>query len=84
MSKISGDHERDIPFADSVVPRSGLSVNLPPGVKAPRSGIYERVGPRGGHTGEQPDSTRGKPLPPTDHGGKVWRLITPAHHSGKK
>src|ERR1700722_17558129 len=30
--------------------------------QAPKSGIYERIGPRGGRTGEEADSTRGKPL----------------------
>ena len=57
---------------------------FPPGTPAPRSGIYEQVGPRGGHTGEQADSTRGNPLPPTDRKGQEWRLAKPAHHrSGK-
>jgi hypothetical protein len=57
---------------------------LPPGTPTPRSGIYEQVGPRGGRTGEQADSTRGKPLPPTDVPGRGWELIQPAHHKGKK
>ena len=57
---------------------------LSPGTLAPRSGIYEQVGPRGGKTGEQADSTRGKPLPPTDRGNKGWTLVKAAHHrSGK-
>jgi hypothetical protein len=51
-----------------------------PGTPAPKSGIYEQVGPRGGRTGEQADSTRGKPLPPTDQKGQEWTLVTPAHH----
>ena len=57
---------------------------LPPGTPTPRSGIYEQVGPRGGRTGEQADSTRGKPLPPTDGPGRGWELVQPAHHKGKK
>ena len=57
---------------------------LPPGTPTPRSGIYEQVGPRGGRTGEQADSTRGKPLPPTDGPGRGWKLIQLAHHKGKK
>ena len=36
---------------------------LPPGTRAPVSGIYEQIGPRGGRTCEEADSTRGKPLP---------------------
>ncbi|PNE12954.1 MAG: hypothetical protein CR217_00260 [Beijerinckiaceae bacterium] len=55
---------------------------LPPGTRAPRSGIYEQVGPRGGRTNEQADSTRGKPLPPTDVAGRNWTLVKPAHHKG--
>jgi hypothetical protein len=51
-----------------------------PGTPTPRSGIYEQVGPRGGRTGEQADSTRGKPLPSV--GG--WKLVQPAHHKGEK
>ena len=57
---------------------------LTPGTPAPRSGIYEQVGPRGGRTGEQADSTRGKPLPPTDRPGQTWQLVTPAHHKSGK
>jgi hypothetical protein len=57
---------------------------LPPGTRAPRSGIYEQVGPRGGRTNEQADSTRGNPLPPTDVPGRSWTLVKPAHHKGDK
>ena len=57
---------------------------LRPGTPTPRSGIYEQVGPRGGRTGEQADSTRGKPLPPTDKPGQGWQLVQPAHHKSDK
>jgi hypothetical protein len=57
---------------------------LHPGMPTPRSGIYEQVGPRGGRTGEQADSTRGKPLPPTLPQNTGWRLDTPAKHKGGK
>jgi hypothetical protein len=57
---------------------------LLPGTPAPRSGIYEQVGPRGGRTGEQADSTRGKPLPPTERVGQTWRLMKPSHRRGGK
>lgn len=57
---------------------------LPPGTPAPRSGIYEQIGPRGGRTGEQADSTRGKPLPPTEHPNQGWILVDPAHHKSGK
>ncbi len=56
---------------------------LSPGTPAPVSGIYEQVGPRGGRTGEEADSTRGKPLPPTEKAGTKWVLTRPAHHKNK-
>ena len=59
------------------------SKRLPPGTRAPVSGIYERIGPRGGRTGEEADSTRGKPLPPTETRGSTWTLRRPAHHKHK-
>ena len=37
---------------------------LKPGEKAPASGEYEIVGPRGGHTGEERTVPKGRPLPP--------------------
>ncbi len=54
---------------------------LKPGEKTPHSGLYEQVGPRGGHTGETVVSEQGNPLPPTDEPGQGWVLDTP---SGKK
>ena len=59
------------------------TTKLPPGTTTPRSGIYERQGPRGGWTGEQADSTRGNPLPPAPK-GQTWTLVDPAHHKGDK
>jgi hypothetical protein len=56
----------------------------PPGTATRRSGIYEEVGPRGGRTGEQADSTRGNPLPPTHKPGREWELVKPAHHKGDR
>jgi len=44
----------------------------------PRSGIYEQVGPRGGQTGAQSDTTRGRPLPPTAKSGADWEIIREA------
>ncbi len=60
-----------------------IKKRLPPGTPAPTSGIYEQVGPRGGRTGEEADSTRGKPLPPTEKAGIKWVLTRPAHHKNK-
>jgi hypothetical protein len=38
---------------------------LKPGNRAPASGQYEEVGPRGGRTGHEVTTVRGEPLPPT-------------------
>jgi hypothetical protein len=57
-----------------------MSEILKPGQRAPRSGIYDMVGPRGGPTGEQVVSTHNKPLPPTQKPGQGYRLADPAHH----
>ncbi len=62
----------------------GKSKGLPPGTLTPRSGIYEQLGPLGGRTGEQADSTRGKPLPPTRKPGRSWILVDPARHKNDK
>jgi len=58
---------------------------LKPGDKAPRSGQYEILGPRGGHTGEERTSTRGNPLPPTPKPRQGYVLVDPTKNSsGKK
>jgi hypothetical protein len=62
---------------DGVLPRSKIEVRMPPGAATPRSGIYEQVGPRGGKSGNQAVSTKGKPLPPTQNAGHGWTLVKP-------
>jgi hypothetical protein len=57
-----------------------MSKTLRPGQLAPKSGIYDMLGPRGGHTGEQVVSTHSKPLPPTPKPGQSYQLAEPAHH----
>jgi hypothetical protein len=66
---------------NGVIPRSNLTAHMPPGAATPRSGVYQQVGPRGGKMGEQADSTRGKPLPPTH--GQGWKLVRPTDHKSK-
>lgn len=51
-----------------------------PGDTTPRSGQYERVGPRGGGTGVEVTSVRGKPLPPTPQSGQGYRLVDETKH----
>jgi hypothetical protein len=69
---------------DSILPRSKLNVRMPPGAATPRSGIYEQVGPRGGRTGDQITSAKGKPLPPTKESGQKWTLVIPTNRTGEK
>jgi hypothetical protein len=49
-----------------------------PGEPAPDSGLYEKVGPRGGKTGDTAVSVEGRPLPPTDKPGEGWILDEPS------
>lgn len=51
-----------------------------PGEKAPYSGQYEIVGPRGGHTGVERTVTKGEPLPPTLAPGQEYRLADKTKH----
>ena len=50
------------------------SKGLKPGQKAPRSGQYEKVGPRGGK-GNEVTVVKGEPLPPTDKKGTTYELV---------
>lgn len=43
-----------------------------PGEKAPASGQYPIVGPRGGKTGAERTVTRGEPFPPTPKPGQGY------------
>lgn len=47
---------------------------LTPGTKAPASGQYEIVGPRGGRTGVERTVVKGEPLPPTPHPKEGYRI----------
>ena len=51
-----------------------------PGQKPKESGQYERVGPRGGRTGEEVTGVAGKPLPPTPAPGESYRLVDRTKH----
>ena len=48
--------------------------NFKPGTKAPASGQYEIIGPRGGQTGKERTVVRGEPLPPTPEPGQSYRI----------
>jgi hypothetical protein len=49
-----------------------MARTLKPGQRAPVSGIYEIVGPRGGATGKEHTIVRGVPLPPTPKPGQGY------------
>lgn len=51
-----------------------------PGEKAPESGQYEIIGPRGGHTGVERTVTKGEPLPPPPEAGQHYRLADRTKH----
>jgi len=55
-------------------------MGLKPGEKAPRSGQYEIVGPRGGRTGNERTVTSGEPLPPTPKSGQTYINVDPTKH----
>ena len=59
--------------------------NLKPGQSAPRSGQYEIVGPRGGHTGTERTVVRGETLPPTPAPKQTYTLVDPTKNgAGRK
>jgi hypothetical protein len=49
---------------------------LRPGSKAPASGQYQQIGPRGG-AGKEVTSVKGEPLPPTPRPGGSYKLVDP-------
>jgi len=51
-----------------------------PGQKAPRSGQYGIVGPRGGNTGKERTVTKGEPFPPPPKPGQKFKMNDPTKH----
>ena len=49
---------------------------MKPGEKAPRSGQYQEMGPRGGK-GREVTVVRGEPLPPTTTPNRTYTLVDP-------
>ena len=54
-----------------------------PGQKAPVSGQYGIVGPRGGKTGTEVTVTKGETLPPTPKPGQSFVLVDKTKHKGE-
>lgn len=57
---------------------------LKPGEKAPKSGQYEVIGPRGGHTGKEVTSVKNEPMPPTPKPGQTFNLVDPTNNKSGK
>lgn len=49
--------------------------NFKPGQKAPTSGQYEMIGPRGGHSGIERTIVKNEPFPPTQQSGQTYVLV---------
>lgn len=54
--------------------------NLSPGKRAPASGQYEIIGPRGGRTGVERTVVKHEPLPPTPQSGEKYKLVDKTKH----
>jgi hypothetical protein len=50
------------------------STSLKPGQRAPASGQYRQVGPRGA-TGKEVTVVKREPMPPTDKRGTTYKLV---------
>jgi len=57
---------------------------IKPGTPAPKSGLYDIVGPKGGDTGKQVTAPQGHRLPPTPKGGQGYILTDPANNEAGK
>ena len=53
---------------------------LKPGEITQKSGQYEIIGRRGGKTGKEITSVKGKPLPPTPKASYFYKLVDPTKH----
>lgn len=51
-----------------------------PGQIVTKSGQYERIGSRGGKTGEEITGVKSKPLPPTPKSGSTYKLVDITKH----
>lgn len=55
-----------------------------PGEKAETSGQYERIGPRGGKTGQEVTVVKGEPFPPTPNPKESYRIVDKTKHKSGK
>lgn len=57
---------------------------LKPGQKAPASGQYSVVGPRGGKTNKEVTVVKGEPMPPTQKPGQTYVMNDPTNNKSGK
>ena len=62
----------------------GKSPTYKPGQKAPVSGQYGVVGPRGGKTGTEITAVKGETLQPTQKPGQGFDLVDKTKHKDDK
>ncbi len=60
------------------MPRNSKS-GFKPGQKAPASGQYQEIGPRGG-PGREVTVPKDRPLPPTTGRGRTYDLVDPTNN----
>jgi hypothetical protein len=53
---------------------SGKTAEIKPGEKAPASGQYQEIGPRG-RKGREVTVVKGEPLPPTTVPGSTYKIV---------
>ncbi len=73
-------HRRRVIRSDRGILEITMASKFKPGQKAPRSGQYGIVTPRGGRTGKERTVTKGEPLPPTPKSGQGYVLVDPTKH----
>lgn len=62
-----------------------MAKSIKPGERAPISGQYEIVGPKGGGTGSERTGVKGKTMPPTPKPGQAYIPVDPTKNkSGRR
>ena len=59
-------------------------MGLKPGQKAPASGQYGVVGPRGGKLNKEGPVVKGEPMPPTQKPGQTYVMNDPTNNQSGK
>lgn len=57
---------------------------LKPGEKAPASGQYGVIGPRGGKLDKEVTVVKGEPMPPTQKAGQTYVMNDPTNNKSGK